>query len=590
MKQFLLTMAGVFFGLMLFFIGVPFLLIAMAASATRAPATPSAAVLALDLRRPLTDQASDNPLAAFGRGSQSVMSVIETLHRAEHDSRVKALFVRLPEGGMSPGEADELRLAFKAFEAAGKPVIAHSQGLYPSGVITSTYMLGAASSELWMQPGAPFQATGLASEEMFLKRLFDKYGVKPEFEQRYEYKNAVNGYLYDDFTAAHRESSLSWMGSVYQSALNAAAADRKMNPQTLRTLIEAGPYDAGDAQAKGLVDKLGQVTDAKTAALARGGHDAKMIDLEDYAGSARSLDGIGGGPEIAVVGAEGDIMTGPGGGGFSSSSNINSDDVAEALDVAARDDGVKAIVFRLSSPGGSDTASEQILAAVKAAKARKPVVVSMGTYGASGGYWVSSGASAIVAEPTTLTGSIGVFGGKFVIGPALAKFGVDLRPISVGGDYAGADGAAESFNPRQRAAFAAAIDKVYDGFISRVATGRKLTPDRVREIAKGRVWTGVQAQQLGLVDGLGGFYQAVDRAKALAGLSGQSVRLKPINAHHSPFDAVARALGVSTTSLRAMASLGQILSDPRAQSLLDQLGQARLRSQGADLLSPVRLP
>ena len=587
MKQFLLTMAGVFAGLVLFFVGLPFVLIAMVAGASHAPVTPSAAVLSLDLRRPLTDQSSDNPLAAFGRGSVSVMSVVQTLHRAERDGRIKALFVRLPEGGMAPAAADELRLAFKTFEASGKPVIAHSQGLYPSGVITSTYMLGAASSELWMQPGAPFQATGLASEELFFKRLFDKYGVQPQFEQRYQYKNAVNGYLYDDFTPAHRESSLSWMGSVYQSALTAAAADRKMSPEQLRSTIEAGPYDAGDARAKGLVDKLGQVAEASAAALARGGDGAKMISLDDYASTARSLDGAG--PTVAVVNAEGDIMTGPSNDGFSSG-NINSDDVSEALAAAAKDDAVKAIVFRLSSPGGSDTASEQILAAVRAAKARKPVVVSMGTYGASGGYWVSSAASAIVADPTTLTGSIGVFGGKFVLGPALAKFGVDLRPISVGGDYAGAEGASQPFSPRQRAVFAAAIDKVYDGFITRVASGRRLTPDRVREIAKGRVWTGVQAKQLGLVDDVGGFYQAVERAKALAGLSGKTVRLKTVVVHRSPFETLERAFGVDQTSLRTLTAAAQILSDPRAQSVLDQLGQAHLRAQGADLLSPVRLP
>ena len=591
MKQFLTTMAGVFVGLVLFFIGVPFLLIVMASSATRAPTTPGVAVLSLDLRRPVTDQTPDNPFAALGRGSVSVMSVIETLHRAERDGRVKALFVRLPEGGMAPGEADELRLAFRRFEAAGKPVIAHSQGLYPSGIVTSTYMLGASSSELWMQPGAPFQATGIASEEPFFKRFFDKYGVKPEFEQRYEYKNAVNGFLHDDFTPAHRESSLSWMGSVYQSALSAAAADRKLNPQTLRATIEAGPYDAADALSKGLVDKLGQVAEAKAAVLARAGSGAKLIDIDDYAGASasRTFDGVAIGPEVAVVNAEGDIMTGPSNGGFSSS-NINSDDIAEALDTAAKDDAVKAIVFRLSSPGGSDTASEQILASLRAAKARKPVVVSMGTYGASGGYWVSSAASAIVAEPTTLTGSIGVFGGKFVLGPALAKFGVDLRPISVGGDYAGADGAAQPFNPRQRAAFAAAIDKVYDGFISRVATGRHLAPARVRQIAKGRVWTGAQALQLGLVDDVGGFYQAVDKAKALSGLSGQTVHLKTVTVHRSPFEALERAFGVNSTSLRALMSVEQVLADPRAQSLLGQMDQARLRGQGADLLSPVRLP
>jgi protease IV len=589
MKQFLLTMAGVFAGLVLFFVGLPLVLILMLAGSSHAPATPGAAVLSLDLRRPITDQTADNPLASFGRNSISVMSVVQTLHRAERDGRVKALFVRLPESGMAPAAADELRAAFKSFEAAGKPVIAHSQGFYPAGVITSTYMLGASASELWMQPGAPFQATGIATEELFFKRLFDKYGVEPQFEQRYQYKNAVNGFLYDDFTPAHREASLSWMGSVYDSALASAAADRKFLPGALKAAIEAGPYDAGGARDRHLVDKLGQVSDASAAAVARGGAGAKLVSLDDYAAAERSLDGISTGPVVAVVDAEGDIVTGPPSESFGST-NINADEISAALAAAARDSSVKAIVFRLSSPGGSDTASEQIRSAVRDANAKKPVVVSMGTYGASGGYWVSSAASAIVAEPGTLTGSIGVFGGKMVLGPALAKFGVDLRPIGVGGDYAGADGAAQPFDARQRAAFAAAIDKVYDGFITRVAAGRHLSVERVRDIAKGRVWTGVQAKQLGLVDEVGGFYAAVERAKALAGLSGQTVRLKMVGPRRNLLDALTHAVGSGSTSLKTLAAAGELLSDPRAQSLLRDIDQARAGANGALLLSPVRLP
>jgi protease-4 len=448
-------------------------------------------------------------------------------------------------------------------------------------------MLGAAASEFWMQPGAPFQATGLASEELFFKRLFDKYGIEPQFEQRYQYKNAVNGFLYDDFTPAHREASLSWMGSVYQDALTHAAADRKLDPAALKTTLEAGPYDAGDAKAHRLVDQLGQVSEASAAAVARGGAGARLISLEDYASNDRSLDGVG--PAIGVVSAEGDIVTGPPADGLGST-NINSDEVAAALNAAAKDDQIKAIVFRLSSPGGSDTASEEIRAAVRAANAKKPVVVSMGAYGASGGYWVSSAASAIVADPGTLTGSIGVFGGKIVLGPALAKWGVDLRPIGVGGDYAGAEGSAQPFDPKQRAAFAAAIDKVYDGFINRVAAGRHLSPDRVREIAKGRVWTGDQAKGLGLVDDVGGFYVAVERAKKLAGLSGQTVRLKAVAPRRNIFDAVGRAVGSGTTSLRTLAQTAQLLSDPRVQSLLGQVSAARGNAGGGLLLSPVRLP
>jgi protease-4 len=168
MKQFLITAAGVFAGLMIFLIGVPFVLISMAASAAGPAPIPARTVLELDLRDPLSDQAPQNPLAGFGRRSASVMAIIEGLRRAESDGRVKGLLVRLPEDGLDPGSADELRLAIKHFRAAGKPVIAHSQGLYPAGVITSTYMVGAAADEFWMQPGASFQVTGLASEDLFL--------------------------------------------------------------------------------------------------------------------------------------------------------------------------------------------------------------------------------------------------------------------------------------------------------------------------------------------------------------------------------------------------------------------------------------
>jgi len=241
MKQFLTTMAGVFAGLTLFLVGVPFLLIVIAAGATRPAPVPGEVVLQLDLRSPRTDQDAQNPFAAFSGGSTSVMSVIETLHRAEGDRRVKGLLIRLPEVGMEPGAADEIRLALRRFEAAGKPVIAHSQGLYQSGVVTSTYMVGAAAGEFWMQPGSALQATGLAVEDIFFKRFFDEYRIEPDFEQRKEFKNAVNGYLHSDYTAAHRTAQLSWMNSVYASGLNLAASDREMDPAILRARLEAGP-------------------------------------------------------------------------------------------------------------------------------------------------------------------------------------------------------------------------------------------------------------------------------------------------------------------------------------------------------------
>ena len=587
MKQFLLTMAGVVAGLMIFFVGLPLMLILSALSAPRPVA--AASVLELDLRRTLNDQDAQNPLALLGKRSLSTMSVVESLRRAETDAKVKGLLIRLPEGGLAPGEADELRLAVKHFRAAGKPVYAHSQGLFPSGAVTSTYMLGASADQLWMQPGASFEAVGLAAEEPFFKRLFDKYGVKADYQQRAEYKTAVNPYLYDDFTAAHKESELSWMGSIYQSSVRTAALDRRQSPATLQKTLEAGPYPADQALKLGLIDRVGQVKDAETAILGRGGKGAKLVDFANYASNARRTDD-GSGAAIAVVYGEGEIVTGDSSSGtvVGSSQTIHSDDTAKAIYDAIDDTDVKAIVFRVSSPGGGDTASEQILAAVRAAKAAgKPIVVSMGEYGASGGYWISSEASAILAEPTTLTGSIGVYGGKLAVGQALGRFGVDLRQLKVGGPYAGAYASGSEFTAEQKAAFARSIDLVYDGFIQRVADGRRMSPDKVRQIAKGRVWTGEQAYGLGLVDKLGGFYDAVDKAKALAGLKGE-VRIKRMGQPKSALEALTRVFSADAASLGGLARLGRVLSDPKVEGVMDQVEAARVRAEGrADVLAPL---
>jgi protease-4 len=587
MKQFLITAAGVFAGLLIFLVGAPLVLVAIAANAAGPQATPAKAVLELDLRDPLTDQSPQNPLTGIGRRSNSVMSIVETLHRAESDDRVKGLFIRLPEGGVEPGAADELRLAIRRFRDAGKVVVAHSQGLYPSGVITATYMLGAAADEFWMQPGASFQVTGIANEDVFLKRFFDRYGVKADYQQRYEYKDAVNGYLYDDYTPAHREAELSWMGSIYLAEISAAAADRRMDGAALRKTLEAGPYLAEEAQKLRLVDKLGQPRDAEQALLRRTG--GTSMDFDDYARGRRRASGTG--SAVAVIEAEGPIVTGKDGvrNPFTGGSTIYSDDVTDAFYDAIKAHDVKAIVFRVNSPGGADTASEQILAAVRAAKAAgKPVVVSMGTYGASGGYWIASEASAIVAQPTTLTGSIGVFGGKIAVGPALARFGVDIRQLGVGSSYAGAFGTDREFTPQDRAAVSRWMDEIYANFLARVAQGRKLPMQRVQQIARGHVWTGAQARELGLVDQLGGFYDAVARAQSLAGLSGEA-RLKRMTPQASPVAAIQKLLGLEASSARALAAAAWVFGDPRAEAIIDQVVQARLRDGGAMVLSPERI-
>lgn len=589
MKQFFLTMLGVFAGLFLFVVVLPVVLVmAAVASAGSKPATPAQTVVQLDLRDGLSDQPSTNPFSAFGGSGLSVVEVVDGLAQAERDRNVKALVLRLPEAGMTPAAADEVRQAIHRFRASGKPVIAHSQGFMPVGTVVSSYMVGAAADELWMQPVASFQASGFSADEIFLGRALQRYGVNAQFEQRYEYKNAVNQFSQSDFTPAHRESMLAWMTSIYDGAVGAAARDRKLEAAALRQVLEAGPYTAEEALQARLIDKVGHVEAAQAEARRRAGSSAEMVDFRRYASSQGRRSGSGG-DAIAIVSAEGAIVTGTSSGAdpFASGSTIRSDDTAKAIHDAIEDRSVKAIVFRVSSPGGSPEASEQILAAVRAAKAAgKPVVVSMGAYAASGGYWISSQASSIVAQPSTLTGSIGVYGGKFVLTDALARFGVDMRGLSVGGDYADALSPSQPFDQGQRAAFAASMDRIYAAFVARVAEGRDLAPARVQEIARGRVWTGAQALELGLVDELGGLTEAIAAARRLAEIpEGASVRFKRFPAAKSPWEALSDAFGVQAEAAQALVRIGAVIGSPEAQAAIRRVQTERLRGQGGLVLA-----
>lgn len=279
MKQFFLTVLGVFAGLFLFLVVVPFILITVAiSSASTKEPTPSHTVLELDLREGITDQTPTNPFAAFGGSGLSTLQIVDTLAQAETDNRVKALLIRLPEGGITPAAADEIRQAVRRFRRSGKVVIAHSQGFQPVGTAVSSYMIGASASELWMQNTAAFQLAGFSADGVFLGRAFAKYGLTPQFEQRYEYKNAVNEYTESDYTPAHREAMTAWMTSIYTSALANAAQDRKLTPRALRTTIEAGPYSSAEARQRRLIDKIGQVEDAQNEAKRRAGRNAEIVE------------------------------------------------------------------------------------------------------------------------------------------------------------------------------------------------------------------------------------------------------------------------------------------------------------------------
>jgi protease-4 len=571
-KQFLITVAGVLVGLVLFLFIAPMVLIGM--MAPKAPDQPSQMVLQLDLRGEMTDQTPESPFAAWG----SAPSLLETLTRldgARTDNRVKGLYIRANTDGMPPAQAEELRAAIAAFRESGKFVIAHLQ---TDGVRMSMpgYMTVADSDEVWLQEASEFQPMGLSAEMTFFAGTLQRYHMQAQFEAREEYKTAAHSLTQRSFTPAHREEMTSLMTSIYDVMVANIAADRELAPQAVRAAVEATPFTVQRAVELKLIDKIGRPEEAERAALARA-EPAEMVDIDDYSPPQRSS-----GDVIAVVQGEGPIYSGQGEDGlFNDEQMMNGDDVAAALLEASADDKVKAIVFRVSSPGGSVVASDQILAALRTAQERgKKIVVSMGDVAASGGYYVAAYADEIVASPTTITGSIGVIGGKLIIGPAFDHYlSTNTETITVGSPMVEMFTTERPFNQAERAAFAAFIDRAYQGFIGIVAEGREMTREQARELARGRVWTGQQAMERRLVDHLGGFQVAVARARALAGIAEDArVRLRFYPEQKSPFEALDQLFGASAENAEAMARLNAALADPRVRRAL-----AAMREEDANV-------
>ncbi|MGX6647364.1 signal peptide peptidase SppA [Maricaulaceae bacterium MS644] len=536
-----------------------------------------AIILELDLREPRTDQPSMSPFAFTTALPHTDLLI--ALERARGDARVEAVFVRANALSMAPGRAEEIRGALNALSAAGKRVVVHAQGF--EGPAVANYFAVAGADTLWLQDSASFSATGYTSETIFFGDAIEQAGARAEFMQFYEYKNAADPFLSADYTEAHREATLSWLGSLFDTAIDAAAADRGMAPEAMRALIEAGPYSAEAALESGLVDSLGHVHEAREAA--RGdSRTARFVQAAVYhrAGAA------GSGPVIALIGAEGAIETGNGDTGFGGAV-IGSDRMSRAIDSAARDSSVRAIILRVDSPGGSAIASDQIWdAVVRAREAGKPVVVSMGSVAASGGYYIAAPADRIVANASTLTGSIGVVAGKIVVDGALQRLGVNIEPLSVGGEFTTAFSSATVWSESQRAAYERLAEDVYADFTEKVAEGRDLPLSRVRELARGRVWTGAQALDHGLVDRIGGFQAAVEEARGLAGLAAdEPSRLRRYPSQLTPLEAFQQLFGVTADGAEAAVRLNALLDLPEVRAALrerERLAAPGVRLESAD--------
>jgi protease-4 len=582
-KQFLITVGGVLVGLILFLFIGPILLFSMiAASAGSGPPQPSQMVLALDLREEMSDQRSTNPFAAFGDGSHSLLDVIGRIEQARTDDRVKGIYIRANTGGMAASQAEELRAALASFRESGKFVVAHLQ---IDGVRTGMpgYTAIAGSDEVWLQETSEFMPMGLSAEVTFLADTLQRYHMEAQFEAREDHKTAPNTLTQDSLTPAHREQLTGLMNALYGNMIANISADREIPAAQLRTIVEGTPYTAQRARELRLVDQVGRPEEAERAALARV-EGTEIVEWGDYVPRTHS-----GGRVIAVVQGEGAIVSGPEEHDiFSDDSAMNSDRIAEALLDASEDEDVAAIIFRVSSPGGSVVASDQIQAALRTAQERgKRVVVSMGDVAASGGYYVSAFADEIVAAPSTITGSIGIFGGKLIIGPAFDHYlSTNTETITVGSPMVEMFTTERGFNQAERAAFAGFIDRGYATFLGLVAEGREMQVDQVRRIAGGRVWTGQQARELGLVDHVGGFQVAIARARALAEIPEDArIQLRFYPAVESPFEAFGNMFGASSESVEALVRLNTVLSDPRTQRAM-----AVLREEDASIRAESEAP
>ncbi len=482
---------------------------------------PGETVLAIDARGGFSD--SPTP-GLFSAGPISFVDLIFALDQARDDERVKGVLLRVGDGGVAGAHAQELKAALARFREAreGRFVIAQAGAFQGPGL--GQYYLASLADEIWLQQGSEFGAVGMLSQTVFMRGLFDKVSAKADMIQRYEYKNAANVYTQTDYTPAHREATTSLLNSVFGTLTDEIAARRKMDPAGLRALIDNAPYLTAGALGAHLVDKVGFYDDAEDAAKKRAGEHAEIVTIEDYyaregapydkADPARGA--------VALVLADGPIMDGASRYDDLEGPVMGGETIADAIREAAEDDEVKAIVLRVNSPGGSALASDVMLDQLRKAQGRgKKVIVSMGPVAASGGYWISMYADKIFASATTITGSIGVLSGKLIVDDTYRLVGLNPAEIGVGANANMYSPFAE-WTPDQRAKFEAGVDEIYGSFTHAVAEGRKLPIERVREIAKGRVWSGRDALELKLVDAEGGLTDALDEAAKIAGLDGEA--------------------------------------------------------------------
>ena len=468
----------------------------------------SHSVLVIDLTGPIEELKPTGVLGTLFGGDIVVLhQVLDAVDAAKTDSRVDGLLVKIYNPEARWGKLQEIRQHLLDFRASGKPSICLLSGdINPN----RDYYTATACEQVWLVPTAPLTVTGLMTQSVFYRGLFDKLKIVPEFYHIAEYKTFANQYMEKKYTPAHREMAESLLTSTYSQFVGDMAAARKLDRAKLEALVGQGPLDSKEALDAKLVDRLGYYDEVQKFFRDRTG-EWKPVELARYVKQIKNT----GSYKIAVVVAAGDILVGQSDWTPTSGFLMGSDTVAADLRRAREDSSIKAIVFRVDSPGGSAVGSDIIGREVLLAAKEKPVVVSMSDLAASGGYWISMAGTKILADAGTLTGSIGVVLGKFNLSGLYDMIGYTADQVQTS-DNASLFSERQNFTPVQRERIQAMMNTLYQQFCKGVADGRHMKVERVNEIGRGRVWTGAQGKDLGLVDEIGGLTRAISVARGLA--------------------------------------------------------------------------
>jgi protease-4 len=491
-------------------------------------------ILELDLSEGLAEEPPGGPVSAvLAMRRPRLADVLDGLRRARADDKVRALVVKI--GGRPIGFAriQELRSAVAEFRRSGKATVAWAETYGEFGPGNAAYYLATAFERIWLQPSGDVGLTGLSLEQWFLRGTLDKLGLEYEVSKRHEYKTAADRLTEQGFTGPAREA-LEQLATSLTGQITEAVAERLAIPQAeARELIDHGPYVAEEALELRLVDALGYRDEVYDDVRKSAGPETHLLYLGRYQRSRALAERARKLPEpaadmVALIYAAGPIRRGRSGRGPMSGGAMGSDTVSAALRTAAADRRVRAIVLRVNSPGGSYVASDTIWReVVRARQAGTPIIVSMGDVAASGGYYIAMAADEIVAQPGTITGSIGVLSGKPVTSGLLERVGITTDSVTVGA-HADMFSTTRPFSEEERAKINSWLDRIYADFTGKVASARNMTTEQVHQVARGRVWTGADAAAIGLVDHLGGLDDAVALARRKAGLpDGAPVRGYP---------------------------------------------------------------